>query len=245
MTKLRRSRIHQHRRDGRQTILELGVAPDTVLRQELERPGADTRHGVNLVAKPSRSVATTIIHLQDTLRDREPSQYYYPDRDLHLTVVELCYGRDAEETARIADATKAMLPTILDCISPATLDTPSLTFDRNGCALSFLPRNERLQSMRRQLIEGLSQCEGIGGILLEPRYPPESAHITFMRYLEPLRSERCEWTDLLLSIEITQESWDLAELYLTWGPNWYGRRTSIRESGPYACGRPGRGPASR
>ena len=37
---------------------------DTILSRELESPGADTRFGVNLIARPSEDLVTGIIKMQ-------------------------------------------------------------------------------------------------------------------------------------------------------------------------------------
>ena len=53
----------------------------------------DTRRGITLLARPPVAVTEAITALLGELQHREPTQYYYPATDLHLTILSLisCY----------------------------------------------------------------------------------------------------------------------------------------------------------
>ena len=81
----------------------MDVFCDPVLIRELAEPGSDGRHGVNFVARPPREIIREIARIHAVLRRVEPSQYYYPLPDLHLTVFEISHGLKSEEAAFVAE----------------------------------------------------------------------------------------------------------------------------------------------
>ena len=83
------------------------------------------------------------------------------------------------------------------------------------------------------MVERLTGC----GIPIAPRYMAESAHITFLRYLQPLGINPQEWTRQLLNApRMPRLDWVSSEVWITWGATWYGMRSRIAESGPLRLG---------
>lgn len=209
------------------------ISIDHELVEELSHPGSDRRSGVNLVSRPYGDIVAFIQAIQKYLRDAEPDQYYYPASDLHLTVLEICHSRTPAEAAQMAAAVAPLLQAIVNSQLLIDLASPELTFDDRAVALSFKSGQERLDDLRMALSGHLSDL----GVCVSPRYKPSSAHVTLMRYMRPLNLSLHSWREhLLRTPEVPNLRWRLSPVWLTWGPNWYGMRSRISESGPYWLG---------
>jgi len=226
------ARLHEYRRRGARALLEHGVEPDPVLIQEVSAPGGDQRYGVNLLARPPLHVVSYISALQEQLRLHESDQYCCPPGDLHLTLVEICSSRPQHEAERLAAAVVRALPKIAQTALPALLVRPLPGYDQRACALNFLPADNALQALRGHLANQLAGH----GITIAPRYTPQSAHVTLLRYLRPLRSDSAAWVETLENASCGTLEWSLDAIWLSWGATWYGMqgRTTLR--GPYSLG---------
>ena len=49
----------------------------------------DTRRGITLLTRPPLEVKTAVRAMLERLKGLEPGQYYYPDEDIHLTVLSI------------------------------------------------------------------------------------------------------------------------------------------------------------
>jgi 2'-5' RNA ligase len=223
------ARIHEYRRKGAQALLDHGAEPDSLLQQELTAVGADQRYGVNLIVRPPLPVITYIRTVQECLRAHEPDQYFYPSDDLHLTLLELCSSRSQREADTLAAFLINRLPELVQTAPCALLIRPLLSYDRRACAVSFLPADQTLQVLRSQLVAQLADH----GVMIASRYAPQSAHVTFMRYLRPLQSERTTWIETLEAVPGAAIEWQLDAIWLSWGVTWYGMQDRIKMNGPY------------
>ena len=216
---------------GEQTLRTSGTSPDPTLRSLLSDQNVDQRYGVNLVVHPPLTVLQQIRAIQQHLRTHEPQQYYYPSTDLHLTMMEILAARPLQNITSVATQVKEHLDQLLQDLPTPQLDTPLFVFDQYGCALNFLPSDSRLQTLRRCLNERLTHM----GISLTSRYPPQSAHLTLMRYVSPLQTESETWIRTLKSVPLQAHlRWMIDTMTLTWGANWYCMRQSVQEDGPHS-----------
>lgn len=217
--------ILRQKEDGLRS-LQAGVNADQILAGEISSPRTDVRYGVNLVCRPPARVVRQIASIQEYLRAAEPGQYYYPVSDLHLTLVEFCHSRSAEEAEHIAARVRPKLNVVLANAAPPRVDSPTLVFNSTAVALNFLPIDTRLQNLRRRIFAEVSDED----FSLNSRYMPISAHITLMRYTRPLRTSLNAWMERLENYGDGQElAWSLKSMWLTWGANWYGMRSRIKQ----------------
>ncbi len=228
-----RQRRDAYGNKGERDVLSTGIVLDEVLVRELRQEGSDIRHGVNLICCPNHAIRDHITALQRRLYQYEPTQYYYPGRDLHLTLVEICQSRTEEEAQRLASSVQSIVPSFLERQPPAVLDDPALIHDSSGAALNFLPRDERLQQLRQALRDELARHR----ITVASRYVPTSAHITLLRYVTPLTTPAEKWVEVLQDAKLTvPATWPLQSVWLTWGATWYGMESRISRYGPMRVG---------
>jgi 2'-5' RNA ligase len=224
------ARVQQHRLRGAQALLDSGVEPDPLLIQELHAAGADQRYGVNLIVRPPPPVVGYIQVVQEQLRAREPDQYYYPAADLHLTLVEICSSRPQPEVELLAEVVAQALPDMLRTAPQALLVRPLLGYDRRACVLHLLPADHSLQTLRQHLVNQLAAH----AITVTPRYAPQSAHVTLMRYVRPLHTDPAAWVETLrYAAPDSSLEWHVDALWLTWGATWYGMQSRTQMRGPY------------
>lgn len=216
-----------------QLALMSGPVLDRILIQELHSPHTDMRCGVNIICRPAIDVVEYIVAIQQYLSEFEPDQYYYPPSDLHLTLVEICHSRTPEDVSLIADVVGSKIRRIAAVTALPKVDSPMLVFDAHAVALNFLPVDEALQNARHSIREGLVNL----GIPVDSRHETPTAHVTLMRYINPLRSAPKEWVSKLLHVPPKPNlAWSLSPVWLTWGANWYGMRSRIEEIGPIQLG---------
>ncbi len=208
-----------------------GVRVDEVLTKELAEPGSDERMGVNVIARPTGKALKVIEALQQSLRSSFPNQYYYPLPDLHLTVVELCHSKTIDEAERIAQVAEATIKKTVENLSSIHLRAWSMGADRGGLALNSIPVDTTLRQARSTIAQSLTA----GCVPGEPRYAADSAHITFMRFLQPMEKEELTFLHKIIqtwTVE-SQADWEINEVALTFGANWYGMRRRVTERGPW------------
>jgi 2'-5' RNA ligase len=226
------AQIQDYRIKGAEALLADGVQPDPHLIQELSASGSDQRHGVNLIARPPPPIVSCIQAIQERLREREPDQYYYPVDDLHLTLIEFCSSRTRFEVEILAATVAKALPEMVRTAPEAVLARPLLGYDQRACALNFLPTDESLQQLRRNLTAQLADH----GATIAPRYVPQSAHVTLMRYIRPLQTDSATWVGILQAALSDTPEWRVDTIWLAWGATWYGLQNRIEMRGPYRLG---------
>jgi 2'-5' RNA ligase len=220
-----RSLLDRLASEGAQRLRERGAAIDGILVRELREPGSDERHGVTIVCRPPREVAEAIGEVQRGLRQLEPDQYYYPGADLHLTLLEVRHSQPREAAESVATALLPHVERLTRGLPEARLDSPRVVFNENAAYLAFLPVDEELGRLRTTLRERAEEF----GFSTVSRYVPVGAHLTFLRYLRPLHTESDRWIRALSECRLPPLEWRIDNAWLTWGPNWYGRRDAISE----------------
>lgn len=205
-----------------------GEIIDEELKAELARPGSDRRFGVNVVAYPPARVLETIWAIQRDVRLTEPRQFFYPAANLHLTVIELASGGDERDADELFRQTRVMVGDAVRELRAPRLSRAGLRPDPKACSLSFTSF-EGLEELRDSLTERLTR----NGLLVEPRYRAPTAHVTFLRYLEPLRTPWDRWSSAVRATSLPDLIWNVDELWLTGGATWYGFPSRIQKAGPY------------
>lgn len=175
------SRLENHYRNileqNREAILRGGVGDDY-----LKFPGRDTRMALALVIRISPNVCSLIEAYLHKLKTIEPDLYYYPARDLHITVLDLLRGvPDRTIPDNIDDYTRC----IRECakkISPFEIVFDGLTMSDNAVMIKGYYESA-LEDFRQELRRSMKRY----GLLLEERYETFSAHITAARIPDQLR----------------------------------------------------------
>src|SRR6187431_1019805 len=77
---------------------------------------SDNRFGITVVIRPSLDVKNKIQDFLDELKKNNPNQYYYPNSDIHITVLSIisCYDGFDLKTVSIPEYAKVIQKSIED-----------------------------------------------------------------------------------------------------------------------------------
>ncbi|MDR1827058.1 MAG: hypothetical protein LBR29_01870 [Methylobacteriaceae bacterium] len=140
----------------------------------------DNRRGLTLLIRPGSDVTRNIRQFLTELRGIEPNQYYYPDTDIHITVISIisCYdGFDLRQIAA-ADYTDAVRTSLAGC--PAfDLHMRGVTASPEAVMVCGLFCTNELNAMRAKLRNTFRRSPLRN--TLDARYILNAAHATVFR----------------------------------------------------------------
>ncbi|GAB7347638.1 hypothetical protein MBLNU459_g4507t1 [Dothideomycetes sp. NU459] len=178
-----------------------GVTIDTILKR-LEDPTIepgfkDWRHCLVFWARPPQKLKEVIAEVQKRLKAVSPNLWVMPPNSLHMTALEITHSLTAAEIDALVDQMRAGISEITDYTMShrARLVKPSVSYDAQALALSFLPAAGEpsgadcstaddaysYHHLRRDLFALASAT----GVKVASRYVVPSAHLTIGRFIEP------------------------------------------------------------
>lgn len=163
-----------------EAILEGNYKLDTQINN-----ASDSRFGITLLIRPNEKIKANIQLFLDELKAIEPHQYYYPDPDIHITVMSIisCYEGFTLD--------KINIPEYIDVIQQSLVHLDQITIEFRGVTASpsaFMiqgfPMDESLHNFRDKLRENFKKS--ILEQSIDSRYTIATAHTTVMRFQEKL-----------------------------------------------------------
>lgn len=142
---------------------------------------SDNRFGVTLLIRPDKQIRDAIHKFLNDLKVVEPDQYYYPDSDIHVTVMSIisCYGG--------FDLKKIQVMDYVDIIRKSIANEKKIQIEFRGVTASpsciliqgFL-KDDTLITIRNNLRMNFknSNLEQT----LDKRYSIQTAHATVVRF---------------------------------------------------------------
>lgn len=148
--------------------------------------GADLRRGLSLMFRPSSVVQRRVLAFLNQLRQFEPSQYYYAPSEMHVTFLSL-FTATVNHAKYFAQASQYR--EAVDCVVPKVAP-----FEIEFCGISASPGAVMLQGFfkngvlndGRDCLRAELRSRGLGEAL-DTRYRLTSAHMTVLRFRQPLR----------------------------------------------------------
>lgn len=145
----------------------------------------DNRFGVSLLIRPPIEIRNEIQNFLQELKNIEPDQYYYPNSDIHITVLSIISCYDGLKLSNLN------VPEYIELIGKSIDQTPRIKITFKGITASpscimiqgFL-EEDGLKTMRDSLRREFrsSQLEQS----MDERYVIQTAHATVFRFSEPL-----------------------------------------------------------
>jgi len=142
---------------------------------------ADNRRGLTLLIRPASQVSQKIRTFLNELKVIDPYQYYYPEQDMHVTVMPVisCYAGFSLSTVNLNDYVK-IIEKSLTQEKPVKIHFRGITASPSCIMIQGFFRDDTLNTMRDQLRRnfghsGLQQSMDI-------RYPLRTAHATVVRF---------------------------------------------------------------
>lgn len=195
----------------------------------------DHRYGVTLLARPSEELKKNISTILDQIRTAAPHQYYYPESDLHVTILSIipCYSGfslnqiDPTEHAEIVQSA-------IDLVSPFEITFRGLTASPSCILVQGFPRGDQLNVLRNELREKFKDTSLHQSI--DKRYQLQTAHMTVVRFRKSLKSAEkfiSEITELRDSVfgSCIVDQVDLV------GNDWYQRQNKVETIAKFYLGK--------
>ncbi len=165
------------------------AAGDVEIDPLLTRKADDNRRGITLIIRPAPEIRERIAAFLDRLRALEPAQYYYHPDELHLTILGVfsateewqpAFARTPEFHAAVAAGVKSL--------RPFALQFDGLTASPAAIVVQGFTDATALNAARDRLRDEL-RARGLA-MRLEVRFRLEVAHMTAVRFTQPLRDSR-------------------------------------------------------
>lgn len=191
----------------------------------------DTRRGITLVARPPAHIKAIIEDILADFQQLEPSQYYYPASDIHLTILSIisCYQGFTLDVID-PEAYKQAVNTILQHTPPFRIRFAGLTASPGGIIVQGFPEDDGLNNLRNQ-VRRYFQASGLQQSI-DQRYSIQTAHSTVVRF----RNELTDPARLLKAIERFEHhnigSFEVDALELVYN-DWYQRQENTILLGTY------------
>ena len=148
---------------------------------------SDHRFGITLLIRLNEPTKKKVQQFLSELKAIEPNQYYYPNSDLHVTVLSIISCYQGFELSDISiDQYIKLLVEVLQDFRALTIEFKGATFSKSGILIKGFPR-AILNQMRDQLRGRFKESTLRHSI--DSRYVLKTAHSTVMRFREPLRNK--------------------------------------------------------
>ncbi|KYP14260.1 hypothetical protein, partial [Flavihumibacter sp. CACIAM 22H1] len=152
---------------------------------ELLYADLDQRYGITLLTRPDKAIRTSIRQFLETFKAIDPNQYYYPDSDIHVTILSIisCYeGFQLNQVNPAAYA--AIIGEVLRNQPPCTLEFRGITLSPAAIMLRGFVSGDALNYVRDRLRAAFKRS-GLEHSIDE-RYAIFTAHSTVVRYRQKL-----------------------------------------------------------
>ncbi|WP_439880280.1 2'-5' RNA ligase family protein [Pontibacter sp. MBLB2868] len=146
---------------------------------------SDNRFGITLLIRPTRQIKSSIQAFMDELKAANPTQYYYPLSDVHITVMSIisCYSGFRLEDISVEDYV-TIIEKCLEGINAIEINFHGVTASASAIMLQGFPGNNSLNQLRDNLRKQFKSA-GLQETI-DSRYTIATAHATVMRFRESL-----------------------------------------------------------
>ena len=162
---------------------------------QLARREADQRRGITLLVRPTRRIQLQVKQLLDRLRAFEPGQHYYHLSELHMTFLSPFTATVEHEPffARTREYVTA-IRTVVGQIAPFTISFTGITASPSTILIQGFTDPATLNAARDALRHELRARDLAQS--LDSRYHLETAHMSVVRFKQPLREGALLATEL-------------------------------------------------
>jgi len=206
--------------------MEKIVADNYHIDTQIDSP-SDHRFGLTLVIRPDLQTKNTIQHFLKELKAIDPDQYYYPNSDIHITVMSIisCYDGFDLASISIPDYVAIIEKSLIN-IRDIEINFQGVTASLSAIMLQGFTNSNSLNDLRNNLRtqfknSGLEQS-------IDKRYSIQTAHSTIVRFRKPISDK-----EKLLAIVQKYRNFNFGKFkvdsyYLVYN-DWYQREKWVKE----------------
>lgn len=149
----------------------------------------DKRFGITLLIRPTEKINNRIQLFLKGLKQIDPSQYYYPNTDIHITVMSIisCYEEFKLDQITISDYIKLIKERIGE-IGKFHINFQGITASDSSIMIQGFPENETLNNLRNSLRITFKNSDLEQS--LDKRYTIQTAHSTVVRFRNDLQKKK-------------------------------------------------------
>ena len=185
---------------------------------------SDSRFGITLLIRPSEKIKANIQFFLEKLKAIEPEQYYYPDSDIHITVMSIisCYEGFSLDKIKVEDYIKIIQESLGD-LGEIKIEFRGVTASPSALMIQGFPADESLNNLRNKLRDNFKKSPLKQSI--DSRYVIATAHSTVMRFQEKLQNPEklIEITERFRDYDFGEFTVDKVELVFN---DWYQRESN-------------------
>lgn len=203
------------------------ISSDNYEIDDLIDSNRDNRFGITLLIRPSIEIKEKIQKFITQIKKIEPNQYYYPNSDIHITVMSIISCYDGFDIKRI-DLTK-YIELIEKCIlekKDINITFRGITASPSGILIQGFMDNNELNDIRDRLrnefkASNLEQS-------LDKRYSIQTAHSTIVRFKAELSQKEKLLEFLDENINYDFGTFKVNEFEFVYN-DWYQREKYVKE----------------
>ena len=187
----------------------------------------DRRFGLTLIIRPSNEIKTKIQDFLKNFKEIEPNQYYYPNSDIHITVMSIisCYSdfdMSKIDVQKYIDLTEKCLLKGIDL----NITFKGITASPSGVMVQGFMNNNELNDIRNRLRKAFKNSNVEQS--LDKRYLIQTAHSTIIRFRKEL-SQKEKFLELLdNSINYDFGTFKVNKFELVYN-DWYQREQYVKK----------------
>ncbi|WJS94335.1 AKAP7 2'5' RNA ligase-like domain-containing protein [Flavobacterium johnsoniae] len=192
---------------------------------------SDSRFGITLLIRPNDEIKANIQHFINELKKVEPEQYFYPESDIHITVMSIISCSENFTLNQISpkEYIEIICRSLVD-VEKIKIHYKGVTASPSALMIQGFPSDETLNNLRNKLREnfknsGLQQS-------MDSRYSIFTAHSTIMRFQEKLQNPKklIETAEKFRDYDFGE--FDVTNLELVYN-DWYQRKNTTKVLGDF------------
>ncbi|WP_316633403.1 mutarotase [uncultured Flavobacterium sp.] len=148
-----------------------------------------SRFGITLLIRPDEAIKANIQLFLNELKAIDPLQYYYPNSDIHITVLSIisCYEGFSLDKITIEDYAEIIQKSLID-LGEIKIEFRGVTASSSAIMIQGFPTDESLNNLRDKLRANFKKSTLEQSI--DSRYVISTAHSTVMRFQEKLQNPK-------------------------------------------------------
>jgi 2'-5' RNA ligase len=149
----------------------------------------DSRFGITLVIRPNDENKAKIQLFLSELKEVDSKQYYYPNSDIHITVMSIisCYDGFTLNKIRIEEYIEIIQKSLIH-LNKIKIEFKGVTASPSAIMIQGFPSDESLNNLRNILRENFKKSNLEQSI--DSRYAIATAHLTVVRFQEKLENPK-------------------------------------------------------
>lgn len=150
---------------------------------------SDQRFGITLLIRPNDEIKNNIQAFLKEIKKTEPEQYYYPNSDIHITVLAIisCAEDFTLNQFSMSECVEIIEKSLVD-INKIEIEYQGVTLSPSAIMIQGFPSDDSLNTFRNKLRENFKNSSLRQS--MDSRYTITAAHSTVMRFQNKLQNPK-------------------------------------------------------